>query len=155
MPSEDPAARRARNLEALGRLLTAAPGSPEVLELVAEDCIGEFPYAFGAYPRRLEGRHRLAAFFGATEVVFESFAIEDLTLHETLDPDTFLAEFSGVGRLRGGGDYANPYVWSFRFSEGRLARFREYYNPDCQRPLRLDERFAAALAMDSGARLSR
>lgn len=147
MNGED-APRRARNLRTLERLLASPPGSPETRELVAEDCVGEFPYAFGAYPRRLAGRSALAAFFGATGTVFSSFELTDLVLHQTLDPDVFLAEFTGSGELPDGRRYSNPYVWSFRFDDGRLAFLREYYNPDCQRPLALDERYAAILGAD-------
>lgn len=141
--------RRQANLDALGRLLNAPPGSPEVLDLVTEDCVGEFPYAFGAYPARLAGRQQLADFFGVTDAVFETFELSGLVLHQTLDPDVFLAEFTGAGRLRDGGEYSNPYVWSFRFRDGRLDSFREYYNPDCQRPVKLDEKYAEALGKTS------
>lgn len=53
-----------------------------------------------------------------------TFTIDAITVEE----DRALAEVRSTGRLVDGTEYANTYVFAFRFREGRICSIAEHFN---------------------------
>lgn len=95
--------------------------------LCREDFVCELPYADP--PLRLEG---IDAYLAHVEPALETFRFR-LTLdriHEGLDPDLLIAEYTSDGSvLTTGKPYRNVYIGVWRFDRGRIAALREFYDP--------------------------
>ena len=100
-----------------------------VAELFTEDGVFEAPLMPEGHrlPRRLAGRaairegyaafHREPAYQGAVDVERSGYV-----LHETRDPDVFIAEIDTVL-----GDATVSIVQIFRVRDGRIAHLRDYF----------------------------
>ncbi|GAA4587391.1 ketosteroid isomerase-like protein [Actinoplanes octamycinicus] len=98
-----------------------------VAELFTEDGVFEAPLVAsdGPLPRRLAGREAIRAGVGA-------FQRDDAgpvdpersgyVLHETADPDVFIAEIDAVS-----GGVPMALVQIFRIRDGRIAHLRDYF----------------------------
>lgn len=110
---------------ALGDRLDAGP---EMVDLFAEDVIFEFPYAPEGLPRRLEGLAALADHLGRLGPML---ALGEFTLH-AIHPagETVVFEFSCQGEGAATGlPYDQDYISVVTLREGRIARYRDYWNP--------------------------
>jgi ketosteroid isomerase-like protein len=108
-------------------------GAFEVLDferigrMVADDAVFEFPY--GGHPP-LDGRAAILAHLNTNMASFVSamtFTIQ--AIYPAEDPELVFAEYTSVGRLTNGGDYANRYIASLRVRDGLIRCFKEFYNP--------------------------
>jgi ketosteroid isomerase-like protein len=110
---------------ALGDRLKAGP---EVLDLFTEDVVFEFPYAPDGLPRRLDGIRALAEHLARLGPMLKigGFALQAVHLaHETV-----VFEFSCEGKgVATGLPYHQDYVSVVTLREGRIARYRDYWNP--------------------------
>jgi hypothetical protein len=98
------------------------------LELFAEDVIFEFPYAPDGFPDRLAGRDQLAVHLArlAPLLRFDRFELE--ATHAC--GDTFVLEFTCEGSgVETGVAYDQAYVSLVTLREGRIARYKDYWNP--------------------------
>jgi uncharacterized protein len=135
-------------------LLRAALGnrlapSDSLLGMFAEDIIFEFPYAPEGLPKRLDGVAALDAHlqklgplidFGA--MVLESVYASGATI---------VFEFSCTGRgVRTGAPYDQDYISVVTLRDGRITRYRDYWNPSVVLTA-LGGRDAAAAAYAEGA----
>lgn len=99
-----------------------------VAGLFAEDGVYEEPLL----PRRLQGRaairdgvaamHADARYDGAANTELSRY-----TIHETADPDVFVAEIDAVLDLRDGGRTTMSLVQIFRRRGDEIAQLRDYY----------------------------
>lgn len=123
----------ARKFDSFGDLLKAALSPPliradEFLELFAKHVIFEFPYAPDGYPERLVGRDQLAAHLArlAPLLRFDGFELE--ATHAC--GDTFVLEFTCEGSsVETGVAYNQSYISVVTLREGRIARYKDYWNP--------------------------
>ncbi|MFF4958946.1 nuclear transport factor 2 family protein [Streptomyces sp. NPDC001222] len=98
--------------------------------LWAEDGVMEFPFAPRGWPRRLEGREAVAGYMRHYPDHIDLHDFPDLRIHETTDPATIVAEMRGVGRLvRTGAPFDMTYVAVVTVRDGRIAAYRDYWNP--------------------------
>ncbi|MFC7533191.1 nuclear transport factor 2 family protein [Actinoplanes sp. GCM10030250] len=114
--------------------ITRNPGA--VAELFTEDGVYEAPLVPGdhALPRVLEGReairagvvayHREPAFIGTVDAERSG-----LVLHETGDPDVFIAEVDAMLVGADGQSATVSLVQIFRVRDGRIAHLRDYFAP--------------------------
>lgn len=102
--------------------------SDDILELFAEDVIFEFPYAPSGLPRQLAGRAALARHLTRLGPLLE---FGDMTLGAVYPGDeTVVFEFSCRGRgRRTGAAYDQDYISVVRLRDGRIAHYRDYWNP--------------------------
>ncbi|WP_372426120.1 nuclear transport factor 2 family protein [Salinarimonas chemoclinalis] len=110
---------------ALGPMLVPADG---VLDLFAEDVIFEFPYAPEGLRKRLDGRDRLAEHFARLGplVEFHRFDLEAAYVCG----DTVVIEFGCEGRgVETGIAYDQTYVSVVTLRDGRIVRYKDYWNP--------------------------
>ena len=110
---------------ALGDRLDAGP---EMVDLFCEDVLFEFPYAPEGLPRRLEGLPALADHLARLGPMLH---LGEFTLHAVHPADeTVVFEFSCQGEgIATGLPYDQDYISVVTLREGRIARYRDYWNP--------------------------
>ncbi|MFF3066919.1 nuclear transport factor 2 family protein [Kitasatospora sp. NPDC057936] len=113
--------------------------------LWAEDGVMEFPFAPPGWPRRLEGKEAVADYMRGYPDHIDLRGFPDLRIHETADPETIVVEMRAVGRVvQGGGPFEMTYIAIVTVRDGRLAVYRDYWNPLALRQPGLD--FAGSVA---------
>jgi ketosteroid isomerase-like protein len=90
-------------------------------ELLTPDMKGWITTAGGLDKAGYQNVVRLLAEVSAEPLAFTIDAI-------TIDDDRAAAEVRSQGTLIGGVDYANTYVFMFRFRDGRISSVAEHYN---------------------------
>ncbi|AZL60519.1 nuclear transport factor 2 family protein [Tabrizicola piscis] len=110
---------------ALGDRLASADS---MLGLFADDVIFEFPYAPEGLPRRLEGKAALAAHL---ERLGPLLTFGTMKLGNVYAVDgTVIFEFSCTGEgVATGAPYNQVYISVVTLREGRIAHYRDYWNP--------------------------
>jgi ketosteroid isomerase-like protein len=121
-------------LDLLDRLRAAisAFGPGGFVDLLAEDAVVEFPFAPAGGPRRLLGREAVRAYFAqlqnAPQLDFEE--LRAMAVHRTEDPEVIVAELELVGTRKGSAQrFRLPSIAVIRVRRGRIAGYRDYYNP--------------------------
>ncbi|WP_224240087.1 nuclear transport factor 2 family protein [Hyalangium gracile] len=101
------------------------------LELFAEDAIVEFPYAPSlGVPARLEGKEAIRRYFIETPKHFLGFVFTNLRRYLTTDPEVALAEVHGAATIAmTGRPYEQDYVMLVKARDGKIALYREYWDP--------------------------
>ncbi|WP_437968656.1 nuclear transport factor 2 family protein [Sorangium sp. So ce260] len=100
------------------------------LDLFADDATVEFPYAsaLGA-PALLEGKAAIRRYFEGTLESFRDLTLRDVRRYPTTDPDVALAEVHGSAIiLPAGRRYEQDYVMLVATRDGKVVRYREYWN---------------------------
>lgn len=93
-----------------------------------EALVFEAPFSFTGKPSRTVGKtavyERLAGSYGLVRM---SFHITEV--HELLDPDRFLVEYTSNGHMVDSGEpYTNVYITLVEFRDGLMTLFREFYD---------------------------
>ncbi|OKI02646.1 phenazine biosynthesis protein PhzA/PhzB [Streptomyces sp. CB02923] len=100
------------------------------LALCAEDVLVELPFAPDGYPSKLEGRAAVADYVRDYPEHIDLREVPRLKIHVTDDPDTVVAEWHGTGRIVAtGAPYELSYVVVMTAENGRITRYRDYWNP--------------------------
>lgn len=98
------------------------------LELVADDVVLELPFRGDGGPRRLEG-DAARRFVRAMPKLFATLPFHDVVVHGTLPSGQVVAEYASDGTTHAGRSYRNTYVALFEVRDGRIATWREYFDP--------------------------
>jgi ketosteroid isomerase-like protein len=102
------------------------------LGLIADDYVFELPYAPpGSRSVDAGADHERRGNWLKTMFV-EWRRTKGPIIYETTDPTVFWVEASGEGKVRFWGDdmeYHNDFVIMFVVENGKVRRFKEYYNP--------------------------
>lgn len=122
-----------RKFDSFSGLLRGALGDRLVdatttIDLFTDDVIFEFPYAPEGLPRKLVGRTALAGHLARLGPLLE---FDEMTLGDVYPSgQTVVFEFSCRGRgTTTGAAYNQNYVSVIRLREGRIAHYRDYWNP--------------------------
>ena len=111
----------------LGDALAPAEG---LLDMLTEDVSFEFPFAPPDGVTRLEGKAAVAAYLPRVGMLF---TIEGLSPPRTMisaDGNHAVLEFSGRAYANDGGlRYDQDYVSVLDLRDGRISRYRDYWNP--------------------------
>ncbi|PNE37247.1 nuclear transport factor 2 family protein [Streptomyces noursei] len=100
------------------------------VDLWDDQGVFEFPFAPEGRPRRLEGRSAVAAYMRDYPDHIELHDFPHLTIHQTQDAGTIIAEMSAVGRLVATDEpFAMSYVAVVTVANGRITHYRDYWNP--------------------------
>ncbi len=129
---EDTSPRRADRDAATVRQLLEMVGRLEIddaLGLVTDDLILELPFRGDGGPRRLEGDDAVR-FIRAMPKLFSQLCFRDVVVHGRLPSGLVAAEYRSDGATSAGRPYANSYVGLFEVRDGRIARWREYFDPN-------------------------
>lgn len=123
----------AEKFDSFSDLLRAALGerlasSGSLLGLFTHDVIFEFPYAPDGMPKRLEGTAALAAHLDRLGPLL-TFGPMELGKVYALG-ETVIFEFSCSGEgVATGAPYDQRYISVVTLREGRIAHYRDYWNP--------------------------
>lgn len=110
---------------ALGDKLAPADG---MLDLFADDVVFEFPYAPDGLPKWLEGRAALAAHLARIGPLLSFWTMELGNVHAA--GETVVIEFSCTGQGTATGvPYNQTYISVVTLRDGRIAHYRDYWNP--------------------------
>ena len=100
-------------------------------ELWAEDGVMELPYASRGTAGRIEGRQAIVENQLSAQAVFSRFETPIFTAFPTTDADLFFAEYASDAEIKATGrPYRNCYVGVFRFRDGKLVHWKEYFDPN-------------------------
>lgn len=115
-------------------------------KLWTEDVVQEMPFSPAGFPTRVAGRDALIKHYSGLPEAYGKIAFPDLVIYAMLDPNWVLAEYRGeIDVLATNRPYNNHYCGLFHLKAGRIALFREYYNPTV-----LVEAFGGASALAQG-----
>lgn len=122
-----------RKFDTFGDLLRGALGenavaAADLLDLFTPDVVFEFPFAPEGFPTKLEGRNALSAHLARLGplIAFDAFHLE--AAH--ICGETVVLEFTCDGRgVETGIAYDQAYVSVIALRGGRIARYRDYWNP--------------------------
>ena len=121
--------RRAHNVRVAERVLAAVTAGDRAAQVACyhDDIVLEFPYA--TPPVRVEGKATVDAYLERALTFFE-LRLTVTRVHECVDPDTVIVEFTSEGRARTTDrPYANTYIAVLSFRDGLVVGQREFYDP--------------------------
>ncbi len=99
-------------------------------DMLAKDGIMKFPFAPPGGVNHLEGRQAVREYMGGLLRMISIDEMAGLTVHPCEDPAIIVLEFSGKGQsLETGRPYRQHYVSIITLRDGRIARYRDYWNP--------------------------
>jgi ketosteroid isomerase-like protein len=100
------------------------------IELWAEDCELIFPFAPVGRTRIYRGKAEIKAYMSATPGRVAIDGIDHARVFSMQDPTMAVAEVSVRGHIPAtGAPYNQSYVLFFETKDGKLWRYREYWNP--------------------------
>ncbi len=100
------------------------------LELFDEAVVFEFPYGRATDKVRLEGKSALAEHMRYFDTIIAMQSMSEPLIHQTLNPDVFIAQFQGRGQLLHNGQvYDQNYISVIEMKEGLIVRYEDYWNP--------------------------
>ena len=103
---------------------------PAWVELFDEHAVMEFPFAPEGWPARLEGEAEIAAYMRHYPDHIDLHDFPFVEIHRTVEPGTVVVEMRGVGRLvETGGPFDMTYIAVVTVENGRIASYRDYWNP--------------------------
>ncbi|HVX23276.1 MAG TPA: nuclear transport factor 2 family protein [Acidimicrobiales bacterium] len=131
-PTASDDAVRSANEATLRKMMEylAAEDFDGIFTLWGDDSALELPFMPNHALRRVEGKDNVQAFFKA--VNGNDLGEINLTVRSImpmLDPNAFFAEYTGEATVKAtGGTYCMDYLGFFRFSDGKIVLWREYYD---------------------------
>jgi uncharacterized protein len=100
------------------------------LQRCRDDVVLEFPYAPTGRPARVEGKQAVGDYLRAMPGQISFERITSLVVHQTVDPNTAVIEWSASGRIKAtGAPYDMDYVVVLTLVDGLMATYRDYWNP--------------------------
>jgi ketosteroid isomerase-like protein len=100
----------------------------EARRWLADDLILELPFRAGGHARTLVGDDA-HAFMGALPKFLERLNFTDVTVHGATSSGVIAAEYVSDGSTRAGTPYQNAYAAFFEVADGKIVRWREYFDP--------------------------
>lgn len=97
--------------------------------MLADNAVMELPYAPPEMGRRAEGRAAIVEALRVAPAMFSQFRLTPGASFVSQDAQSIIVEAESRGTFRDGGAYANKYVILFTFSGGKIALWREYFDP--------------------------
>ena len=98
--------------------------------LWTEDAVHEYPYAPAPYPPKLEGRDTITSYIANVAQSATNWSFTNFSFSATSDPDTVYVEFEGSALVVATGKTLKQiYVGRITLREGKIAHFREFWNP--------------------------
>lgn len=114
--------------QALGSSLTITTDS--FAEMFAEDGVMEFPFAPPSIPDVLEGRSAIANHLKWLPGLLTIDSFSEPQVHRSEDGKTVILEFNCIGKATATGKpYNQSYVSIITMHNGRIQRYRDYWNP--------------------------
>ncbi|NJM88223.1 MAG: SnoaL-like domain-containing protein [Hydrococcus sp. RU_2_2] len=104
-------------------------GRFEILkEIFAEDAQQINPYSWGQFPKSFNGREGIYQQYSSLPQTFGKMSFPR-TIYATENPDVIFVQFKGDIEIKAGGRYQNDYIGIFKFENGLIKEYYEYFNP--------------------------
>jgi ketosteroid isomerase-like protein len=87
------------------------------------------PYPLEGFPDRIEGKDAILSGFRELFSNFESFASELTGVYPAADSDAVCVEYRNRAVLTGGTVYTNENIAVFRFEDGLISEYHDYFDP--------------------------
>ncbi|THU30239.1 hypothetical protein FAM09_30530 [Niastella caeni] len=98
--------------------------------LWTEDAVHEYPYAPAPYSKQVEGRDAITAYIANVTQSATNWSFSNFAFSATSDPDIVFVEFEGSSLVTATGkQYKQIYVGRITLREGKIANYREFWNP--------------------------
>jgi len=98
--------------------------------LMDQDIVFEFPYAPPGLPPQITGKQAMRAHISTLLTQITLFEFLNVVMHPTLSPDTLIVEFACRGQaIATGKPYNQRYISVVQMKNGKIARYRDYWNP--------------------------
>ena len=120
------------NIERAKRFVSciSAGGLSDLGDLCHNDLTMELPFASDPSQKKTAGKQACLEKLAYIGEAFDSFAIVPHELYEAPSRSTVIVEATSFGRYKGGGHfYQNRYVLVLHFENGKVALWREFFNP--------------------------
>ncbi len=102
----------------------------ELLEMLAEDAVMEFPYHLPTTPEQLVGKQQIVPFFSGFSDFLTLTKIRPVAVHRTADPNVAVLEYEGTGKaVQTGRSYLQKYITVLTFRDGLISHWKDYWNP--------------------------
>jgi hypothetical protein len=101
----------------------------QALELCTDDFVLELPFRADGGPRTMAGDDA-KRFMRVLPKLLARLTLTDVVVHGALADGQIVAEYRSDGTTHAGQPYCNSYVGFFELREGRIARWREYFDPN-------------------------
>lgn len=101
----------------------------DLFALIADDLVLELPFRAGGFPQTLVGDDA-RAFMKLVNRLFDRMDFWEITVHGPTPSGVIAAEYKSNGLTKTGKAYPNVYAAFFEVRDGKVSRWREYYNPD-------------------------
>jgi uncharacterized protein len=82
-----------------------------------------------AFPPVIEGKAEILAGFRSLFANFDSFQAELTGIYPAADSDAVCVEYRPRATLAGGIEYTNANITVFRFEEGLVSEYHDYFDP--------------------------
>jgi ketosteroid isomerase-like protein len=99
-----------------------------VRELVHDDLVLELPFRPAPLPTRLDGDDA-HAFMRLLTRVLTRLEFHSIAVHGSTTPGLVFAEYRSNGLTTTGAPYCNTYAAVFEVRDGRISRWREFFDP--------------------------
>lgn len=119
-------------VEIFGQVLlaTASGDVQAIIDLCADDVVFEFPFAPPGRPAEVSGKEPLSRYLAAAPSRVQFDGLSNFETHQTVDPDVAAIEMTATGKIKDTGEpYDQSYVVVLTAREGRIIRYRDYWNP--------------------------
>ena len=97
--------------------------------LFADDLRMELPFARPPFPTTRCGGDAIAVSLKASKGFFRDFRLTPTAFYPSPETNSIVVEANSNGELSTGAQYSNQYVFIFTFVDGRIALWREYFDP--------------------------
>ena len=98
--------------------------------LWTEDAMHEYPYAPAPYSKKLEGRDAITAYIANVTQSATNWSFTNFVFTTTSNPDIVFVEFEGSALVTATGKkYQQIYIGCITLQGGKIARYREFWNP--------------------------
>ena len=103
---------------------------PDLMEMLTEDAVMEFPYHLPTTPTQLVGKQEIVKYFAGIGnlMTFQEFRL--VAAHQTINPNVAVLEYEGTGKaVQTGRSYQQQYITVLTFRDGRISHWKDYWNP--------------------------
>ena len=123
-------ARTARETVELLLRTTVEGTRDQIADLYDPEVVIEIPFSPDGIPNVTKGRETMRARMNSAAALLAFDSVEDVSLHETSDPEVIVAEYRVLGHLNPAGKpFSLSYVAVTRVRDGLIVSSRDYGNP--------------------------
>lgn len=87
------------------------------------------PYPAEGFPELIDGKEAIVTGFRALFANFESFHAEITGVYPAGDSDAVVVEYRNDALLKDGTAYTNDNIAVFRFTDGLISEYHDYFDP--------------------------